>query len=67
MEAVTIAQIEKQLKHLPPQKLAVVLDFVSYLVERELSTEAYQTMLASEDVIRREWERPEEDEAWAHL
>ena len=25
------------------------------------------TMYASEDVLRRDWDSPEEDEAWAHL
>jgi hypothetical protein len=30
-------------------------------------SEAYETMLASEDVLRREWDSPEEDEAWANL
>ena len=30
-------------------------------------SEAYQTMLASEDVLRRDWEQPEEDAAWADL
>lgn len=30
-------------------------------------SEAWQTMLASEAMLRRDWERPEEDLAWAHL
>ena len=30
-------------------------------------SEAYQTMLASESVLRKDWEQPEEDAAWAHL
>ena len=34
---------------------------------RELKLEVYQTMLASERVLRREWDTPEEDEAWADL
>ncbi len=29
--------------------------------------EAHLTMLASESVLRREWDSPEEDEAWANL
>jgi hypothetical protein len=28
---------------------------------------AYLTMLASESVLRQDWDSPEEDEAWAHL
>ena len=34
---------------------------------RESSPEVYETMLASEDVLRRDWDQPEEDEAWADL
>jgi hypothetical protein len=67
MQATTIAQIEERLRELPPDKLDVVLDFVSYLAERRLASEAFQTMLASEPVLRRDWDRPEEDEAWRDL
>ncbi len=67
MESVTIEQIEEQLRHLPPEKLAVVLDFVSYLTERQQNSEAWQTMLASESALRKDWDRPEEDAAWADL
>ena len=66
MEAVTIDQIEEQLKLLPPAKLAAVFDFVTYLAERQSDT-AFQTMLASEAVLRHDWEKPEEETAWAHL
>ena len=75
MLSVTIPQINERLKKLPPEKLAVVYDFVSYLMERELQTSlaergpepTYTTMLASETVLSRDWDRPEEDEAWADL
>ena len=67
MENVTIAQIEEQLRQLSPEKLLVVFDFVSYLASRQLPSEAYQTMLASESVLREDWEQPEEEEAWANL
>lgn len=67
MDAVTISQIDERLRELPPEKLAVVLDFVSYLADREHFSEAVQTMLASESVLRRDWDTPEEDEAWVHL
>ena len=30
-------------------------------------SEAYQMMLASEHVLRRDWEHPEEEAAWADL
>jgi hypothetical protein len=74
MSSVTIQQIDEQLRQLPPDKLIVVHDFVSYLLERELTqmltaidSDARQTMLASEAVLRRDWDRTEEDAAWAHL
>jgi hypothetical protein len=31
------------------------------------SPESLLTMMASMDVLRREWENPDEDAAWAHL
>ena len=74
MPPVTIAEIDERLRHLPPEKLLVVYDFVSYLLDRDLAdllldaaTDARATMLASEAVLRRDWDRPEEDAAWAHL
>ncbi len=74
MQPVTIDEIDDRLRLLPPEKLSVVYDFVSYLVERGSDreipvpeSEGRQTMLASEAVLRRDWDRPEEDEAWAHL
>lgn len=74
MDTVTIPQIEERLAKLSPERLRVVYDFVSYLVEREqrqfdllTDSDAFQTMLASEVVLRRDWDTPEEDAAWAHL
>ena len=71
---VTIDQIEERLRHLPPEKLGVVYDFISYLLDREgaelfeaVHSDARQTMMASEEVLRRDWDRPEEDAAWADL
>jgi hypothetical protein len=74
MQTVTLLQLNERLKLLPPDKLAVVYDFVAYLSERELRlvlkdkpSEAYQTMIASEAALSRDWDRPEEDQAWAEL
>lgn len=74
MRAVTVSDIVEHLQRLSPEKLAVVYDFISYLLEREAgqtlsrtASEAFQSMLASEPVLRRDWERPEEDLAWANL
>lgn len=67
MEQVSIARIEAQLRKLPPEKLEVVSDFVSYLAERQEEYRSLETMLASETVLARDWNRPEEDDAWADL
>lgn len=67
MEQTTITQIEERLKQLSPEKLAVVLDFVSSLATRGSTPEAFQTMLASESVLSRDWSKPEEEAAWADL
>ncbi len=74
MQTVTIPQIIERLQKLSADKLAVVYDFVSYLSEREMgqmlvktASETFQTMLASETVLKRDWERSEEDLAWANL
>jgi hypothetical protein len=63
MEAVTIEQIEEQLRRLPPEKLAVVFDFVSYLTDRDAQSELTDVLLAAESSLRKDWERPAEDEA----
>ena len=74
MQAVTIPQITDKLRKLSADKLAVVYDFVSYLAERGLSqalreaaSETYESMLASESLLARDWNLPEEDAAWANL
>ena len=66
-ESTTVSRIEDQLRKLSPDKLATVFDFVCYLVERQGVSETFQTMLASEQVLRRDWDTPEEDAAWADL
>ena len=70
--SVTISKIEDRLRRLPPEKLGVVYDFISFLLDRDgaellADSDSFQTMLASEQVLRRDWDRPEEDAAWADL
>jgi hypothetical protein len=74
MMAVTLREIDERLRQLPPEKLAVVYDFISYLIERDVAAlltlaepDAREAALASESVLRRDWDRPEEEAAWAHL
>ena len=66
MATTNLEAIEERLKVLPPEKLAVVYDFVSYLAEG-CTKSALETMIASEAVLARDWNRPEEEEAWADL
>lgn len=65
--AVDIAEITQRLRELPEEKLAVVYEFVNRLAESGEMPETLGTMLASEAVLRRDWDRPEEDAAWADL
>jgi hypothetical protein len=67
MHAVDIAEITDQLRQLPKEKLAIMSEFVSRLAEVGDVSEGLKTMLASEAVLRRDWDRPEEDAAWAEL
>ncbi len=74
MQTVTVSEITERLRKLPAEKLVVVYDFVLYLSEREAgkvlretAAKAVEFMFASEAVLRRDWEQPEEDAAWANL
>ncbi len=62
METVTLEQIEELLRRLPPDKLAIVLDFVSYLSQQE-HRDIHYALLAAESTLRKDWDRPEEDAA----
>ncbi|HZO31334.1 MAG TPA: DUF2281 domain-containing protein [Chloroflexota bacterium] len=64
---VTRAQVEEQLRRLSPEQLDTVYEFVSFLAERRSASSSLATMLASESVLGRDWDRPEEDAAWSDL
>ena len=73
MQPVTISQIVDQLEQLSAQQLASVFDYVSFLIERDVNqdvddgSDSLQTMLASEALLGKDWDRPEEDAAWRDL
>ena len=73
MKSITVSEIEKQIQKLPEEKLIVLYDFVNQLLEngeKEYSYEnssSYEIMLASEEILKKDWERAEEDKAWANL
>ena len=66
MNNVSIDDIQERLRQLPPEKLSVVYDFVSYVAGRYQGS-ALDSMMASEEVLARDWNRAEEDEAWTDL
>ena len=70
MQTVKVEEIDSQLKTLSEDKLTAVYHFVSYLadVDFEMSDAgAMDTALLSEKSLARDWDSPEEDEAWSHL
>lgn len=67
MTLATLAAIQQRLGELHEDELETVLDFVTRLIRRPADDSARQTALASEALLRREWDTPEEDEAWASL
>jgi hypothetical protein len=56
----------RELDLLPSQSLGEVLDFVGYLKQKR-AREVPETMLLSEAALVKDWDTPEEDEAWANL
>ena len=58
--------IYEQTKKLPEHLAREVLDFVSYLVERQERERDRDLMNAQEDSLKLIWDNPE-DEAWDHV
>jgi len=59
-------ELAEEAMGLPEHILAEVLDFVRFLKAR-LTRERFETAIASEPVLAKDWLRPEEDEAWKNL
>jgi hypothetical protein len=58
--------IERELDAMPEQLQREVYDFARFL-RMKTDGESFNGLLASEDVLAREWNTPEEDAAWANL
>jgi hypothetical protein len=56
----------KELQEMPEPLLEEVLDFVRYLRDK-VAREGFETAIASEPALGRDWLTPEEDAAWADL
>jgi len=60
------AVLLQEIETLPAACLSEVIDFVAWIKQRKLS-HIPETMLLSEAVLSKEWDTPEEDEAWTSL
>jgi len=60
------AVLQRELETLPAAYLSEVIDFVAWIKQRKLS-HIPETMLLSEAALSKDWDTPEEDEAWANL
>jgi hypothetical protein len=58
--------IVKKIERLPEQYLTEILDFIRFLETKALE-ERIGTAIASETSLKKDWLKPEEDEAWQDL
>ena len=56
--------ISNELQQIPESFLDEILDFVYFL---QLKATKQETTIASESSLKKDWLRPEEDEAWKDL
>ena len=57
----------REIDGLPVHKRQEVYDFILFLKQKEAREQALELSFASEAALARDWLRPEEDAAWAHL
>ncbi|MBI4654363.1 MAG: DUF2281 domain-containing protein [Nitrospirae bacterium] len=55
-----------EIEQVPESFLDEVLDFVHFL-KTKITKERLDTAIASESTLKKDWLRPEEDEAWQTL
>jgi len=60
------AVLLREIETLPAASLDEVVNFVAWIKYRKLS-QVSETMLLSEASLSKDWDTPEEDEAWAGL
>ena len=58
--------INKEVEELPEPLQREVYDFARFLRQRS-SDESFDGLLSSESALRKDWNTPEEDAAWANL
>jgi len=60
-------QIIRELHLVPRQHYREILDFIREKKKKKAGKILSETALASESSLKKDWLRPEEDEAWADL
>ena len=60
------AVLLQEIETLPAACVSDVVDFVAWIKQRKVS-QIPETMLLSEASLSKDWDTPEEDEAWASL
>lgn len=58
--------INKEVESLPEPLRREVYDFARFLREKS-QDESFNGLMLSESALRRDWDEPEEDTAWANL
>jgi hypothetical protein len=58
--------LKNEIEQVPENLLDEVLDFVHFL-KAKIIKERLNTAIASESSLKKDWLRPEEDEAWQSL
>ena len=61
-----INQLINEIETLPSEYFQEIMDFVSQLKLKHLK-DIPETMILSESSLAKDWNTPEEDEAWANL
>ena len=63
---IAINQLINEIETLPSESFQEIMDFVAYLKLKHLKN-IPETMILSEKSLAKDWDTPEEDEAWADL
>jgi hypothetical protein len=56
----------EEIEKVPEPYLVEILDFIRFLEAKDLERKM-ETVIASESSLKKDWLRPEEDEAWQDL
>ena len=65
-DSTTLDEIEEQLHKMGPEQLALLAQIIRSLSAGD-GWSAWETLLAAESSLRKDWDSPEEDAAWADL